>query len=553
MTTASDNPTELAKLYRKLRFLVVDDFENFRLSMKQMLRAFGADHIEVASNGNDAVSKCTYERFDIVLCDYNLGDGKNGQQILEELRHKKLLKHTSIFILVTAETSRDMVMGAREYQPDAYITKPITRAVLQKRLDALIEQRNVLYDINRELDVDNYPKAISQCLEAIPRLPRHRTWLLRTLADLYYQTGDYSHARKLYEDVLNSRDLPWARLGLGRVLLAEQQLDAASDLLKALIESHPESMEAYDLLAKVLQAQGKDRQAQQSLEEALRISPNAIVRQQSLATLATSNQDLDTAAKAWRSAVKLGNHSVHDSAENYLNLGRTLAELSDGDTSETGRNLAEEAMSTLHRMNRKYKDDEKAKLTGMLVESRVHAGQGRAQDSRRILEQVQASVDPDTLDADVGLEMARSLYVLGDTQAAEKLLNTLAQRFEDQPAIIQRIENLMDEPVSFQKRIRARGLNRDAIKAFEAGRLDEAATAFEEALSLVPRHPALNLNLVQVLLKRMETAGQDLASLRRCKNCLEQAEHIPSQHRQYKRLQFLKNKIEQMNRPGGAS
>ena len=145
-------------------------------------------------------------------------------------------------------------------------------------------------------------------------------------------------------------------------------------------------------------------------------------------------------------------------------------------------------------------------------------------------------VDPDTLDADIGLEMAQSLYVLGDTQAAEKLLNPLAQRFEDQPAIIQRIENLMDEPVSFQKRIRARGLNRDAIKAFEAGRLDEAATAFEEALSLVPRHPALNLNLVQVLLKRMETAGQ-----------------IPSQHRQYKRLQFLKNKIEQMNRPGGAS
>lgn len=553
MTTASDTSAELAKQYRKLRFLVVDDFENFRLSMKQMLRAFGAEHIEVAANGNDAVYKCTYDRIDIMICDYNLGSGKNGQQILEELRHKKLLKHTSIFIMVTAETSRDMVMGAREYQPDAYITKPITRAVLQKRLDTLIEQRAALYDINRELDVDNYPKAISLCLEAMPNLPRHRTWLLRTLSDLYYQTGDYTHARKLYEDILNSRDLPWARLGLGRVLLAEQQYDAAAELLRALVANNPESMEAYDLLAKVLQAQGKGRQAQQALEEALRISPNAILRQQSLATLAADNQDLDTAAQAWRNTIKLGNYSVHDSADNYLNLGRTLAELSDGDTSEQGRNLAEEAMGTLQRMNRKYRDDDKAKLTGMLVESRVHAGQGRQEDSRKLLEQVKASVDTDSLDADLGLEIARSMYTLGDTQAAEKLLNTLAQRFEDQPAIIQRIENLMDEPVSFQKRIRARGLNRDAIKAFESGRLEEAASSFEEALALVPRHPALNLNLVQVLLKRMETEGQDLASLRRCVSCLEQAAHIPSQHRQYKRLQFLKGKVEQLNRPGGAS
>lgn len=38
--------------------------------------------------------------------------------------------------MVTAETSKEMVMGAREYQPDAYLTKPLNRAMLEKRLGA---------------------------------------------------------------------------------------------------------------------------------------------------------------------------------------------------------------------------------------------------------------------------------------------------------------------------------------------------------------------------------------------------------------------------------
>ena len=51
---------QLAKYYRNLKFLVVDDFENFRLSIRQMIRAFGVENIEVASNGEDAVARCEH-------------------------------------------------------------------------------------------------------------------------------------------------------------------------------------------------------------------------------------------------------------------------------------------------------------------------------------------------------------------------------------------------------------------------------------------------------------------------------------------------------------
>ena len=70
---------------------------------------------------------CSYKSYDIVLCDYNLGAGQDGQQLLEELRYRHKLKNTSLFVMITAESSRDMVLGALEYLPDDYLTKPITQ------------------------------------------------------------------------------------------------------------------------------------------------------------------------------------------------------------------------------------------------------------------------------------------------------------------------------------------------------------------------------------------------------------------------------------------
>ncbi|MFE8073075.1 response regulator [Marinobacteraceae bacterium S3BR75-40.1] len=543
MTSSGEATADLLKAYRKLRFLVVDDFENFRLSMRQMLRSFGVHNIDVASNGNEAVYKCTYERFDVILCDYNLGDGKNGQQILEEIRHKKLLKHTSIFIMITAETSRDMVMGAREYEPDTYLTKPLTRASLQKRLDALIVQRDALYDINHEIDLENLPKAISLCEQKINSLPRYRTWILKTLGELYRETGDYSHAHKIYRDVLSQRDLPWARLGESKVFIAEQAYDEAIASLEELIEKSPDLVEAYDLLAKALKLKGRGKKAQDVLGEAVRLSPRGLLRQQQYAEVATSNQDLETAAKAWRNTVKLADHSVHESSEQYLNLGRCLCDLSEGDTSSGGKQLASEAINTLSQMERKFKDDAKAKVMGGLVESRVHAGQGRTADSRKLLERLKSDIDLESVDANTGLELAKTLYAVGDEGEAQSVLGKLAERFEDNQDVVDQVEALMDEPVGFQKKLRARSLNREAIKAFEEGNLDEAAKYFSEALEMVPRHPALNLNLVQVLLKQ---GKPDTATLKQCKSRLDQIAHLPPQHRQYKRYAHLLGKVEKM-------
>src|SRR3989338_9590512 len=149
--------------YSNKRFLVVDDFSDFRSSVKAMLRDMGAKDVDTADRGEDVLAMCRHKRYDIILHDYNLGAGKNGQQVLEELLIGKLISHQCIFIMVTAESSQAMVLSALEHEPDAYLTKPFNRASLIQRLDKLVERKTALKGILQGLDKQDPAAVLDAC------------------------------------------------------------------------------------------------------------------------------------------------------------------------------------------------------------------------------------------------------------------------------------------------------------------------------------------------------------------------------------------------------
>ncbi|MFP3978869.1 response regulator [Marinobacter sp. KMM 10035] len=536
--------TPVKSVFAKLSYLVVDDFENFRISMLHMLRSCGADNIELVAHAKPAIDYCTYNHVDVVLCDYNLGKGKNGQHILEELRYKKLLKRSSLFLMVTSESSREMVMGAREYQPDAYLTKPINHAMLEKRLSSLISQRNALLPINREIDRENYPEAISLCIAALTRLPRYKTWLMKTLGELYFLLGDLSHAIRVYDDVLSQRELSWARVGRNRVLLANHRYDEAVESLRKLITVHPDYMEAYDLLAEGLERQNRSGQAQKVLEHATTHSPNALLRQKHLAELAEVNQDMEAAADAWRQTVRLGAHSIHHSSDHHIALAHALCDLSDGEKDEESEALAHEVTAVLDNMERQFSDNEVIELRSLIIQCRIKAGLGEAEEANSILESIRERIhQTDPMDLDTGLDYAKSLYRLDHASEAIRLLGHLHEQYRLNPEAARKIENLLDEPVSFRMKIKARGLNREGIADFESGAFKQAERTFSKALEIIPNHPALNLNLVQVLIKQYEETGTADMLIERCQHHLSRLAALPEQHGQYRRYLALQRKL----------
>ena len=121
--------------YANQKVLIVDDFPEFRMSLKNIMQQLGATDIDIAPDGKTAVNSCRKKSYDIILSDYSLGEGKDGQQVLEELIISDLLKPTTVFIMVTAENTTEMVMAAIEHTPDSYLTKPFTEDDLKTRLD----------------------------------------------------------------------------------------------------------------------------------------------------------------------------------------------------------------------------------------------------------------------------------------------------------------------------------------------------------------------------------------------------------------------------------
>ncbi len=106
--------------YGQKSFLIVDDFTDFRTSTRSMLRELGARDVDTADSGEQALRMCAQKRYDFVLQDFHLGDGKkNGQQVLEDLLLDKLISHECVFIMVTAESSQAIVLSALEHEPDA--------------------------------------------------------------------------------------------------------------------------------------------------------------------------------------------------------------------------------------------------------------------------------------------------------------------------------------------------------------------------------------------------------------------------------------------------
>jgi len=112
---------------------------------------------------------------------------------------------------------------------------------------------------------------------------------------------------------------------------------------------------------------------------------------------------------------------------------------------------------------------------------------------------------------------------------------------QEDKLLLNRVSDLMDKPDNIKSRMSAAEKNKRGIQLFRRGNIEEAIIAFTEGLSLTPRQPSLNLNLIQLLLKKWKVNDADSAEIKQCQACLDILQGLPKHHREYRRYQhFLK-------------
>jgi len=346
--------------FKGYKFLVVDDFPEFRTAIRRMVEAFGAEDIDTASNGEAAVTAIAGKKYDAILCDYNIGEGgKDGQQVLEESKYRKILSDSQIFILLTAESTAEMVMGALEYEPDGYLVKPFNKEMVHSRMTKISQRKRELTDIYKSVDSGDFKKALAECEQKITEGSKSALQAMKIKGKLLLETKNYAEAYKLYDSILSEKKLPWALMGYGQILFSEKKYDEALAKFQEILEISDVNVEALDWIAKVHYENKDIFAAQDTLEKAVALSSKAILRQQFLGDVSYETKSFDVAEKAYRNAVRLAKHSCYRRPKDFFHLSEILFEKSKSnkENSIVLKKSSSDAISNLEQMVTLFNND----------------------------------------------------------------------------------------------------------------------------------------------------------------------------------------------------
>jgi CheY-like chemotaxis protein len=520
------------------KILVVEDQAIMRETIKHILGSFGARFIVEAENGINAITAMRIDRFDIVLCDYNLLRGKNGQQVLEEARHLRLLPINAIFIMVTCEQSQEMVLSAIDNKPDDYLIKPFNQQQLLNRIERCRARKTYLASINKEIDRGNLYKAIHHCQRLLQQDDKKmRMQLLKLHAELAIKVGDLKTAEAIYQNILAERELPWARLGLGIVAFFLGYYDQAITTFQELIEQYPVMLEAYDWLAKAHESAGSDEHAVTSLNSAVTLSPLSILRQKKLAILAGKTQNLAIAKKAYAAAIKLGKNSIHGSSADYSGLANVHLK----------SNAANEALKILYELNQQSQNDPEAKLRAALLEIEIH----RVKDNKALTQQAYGKLFilneqfNKHASKELRLEIAKAFYLNGNGEICDEILHGLIKTNIDDKPFIKDIVTMCNAVIggnhaeTLIQRIKKEliDINNKGVSLFQEGNIKGALAVFEQAITKMPDNQTIILNMIKIIIHDLKTSKSGPEKIISAQSYINKAIQIGIPHLQISSLQ----------------
>ncbi|MBF0536608.1 MAG: tetratricopeptide repeat protein [Nitrospirae bacterium] len=129
--------------------------------------------------------------------------------------------------------------------------------------------------------------------------------------------------------VLSKHNLVWAVFNMGKVHYHNRMFVDAVKAFSSLIGENDMYIQAYDWLARTLEAMGDTKSAQKTLEAAVSKSPRAIFRQRALGNVAFGNKDYDTAEGAFKRAVHIGKTSLFKDPADYIRLAKVYIKKED--------------------------------------------------------------------------------------------------------------------------------------------------------------------------------------------------------------------------------
>jgi two-component system chemotaxis response regulator CheY len=122
---------------KSLRILVVEDQQQTRVWITDVLKQMGVREVHTANDGTEALDILYRDinGIDIIICDWAM-PRMNGMDLLATVRNRR---PDLPFIMETGHGTKDHVLAARAQGVDAFIVKPYSAAQLEVRIRTLVK------------------------------------------------------------------------------------------------------------------------------------------------------------------------------------------------------------------------------------------------------------------------------------------------------------------------------------------------------------------------------------------------------------------------------
>jgi len=537
--------------YAKLRVLLVDPQRPFQIMMKGILSNFGVVHVDFSDSGEAAVKQCRSKEYDLLMVEYNLGN-KNGRQLLEELRTLRLITPDCVFLIVSAETERAIVLGTMEMAPDDYIIKPFSQRLLDVRLTRAWSKRQTMRDIHHSVDSKDYQQAIIDAKTLIKNKSPHTPIIIQMMTEFMCIEQQYDEVISNLTSILKERSIPWATVALARAHLGRGELELAQSLLQELLANNNNHVEALDLLAQVQLKGEQVEQAKLTLGKSIELSPYSMIRHQMMVKIATQDNDLTLIKQSYGQLLNLSRRSVHAGTDNLLNYTRSIIDSTAlCEESKDVNKLQNELNSTLHRAKQEEGRNLKYHFSVIegVIQAQFQSAKGESLLSKKtLMTAIHAFCDetdqwdlPDELVVDTCL----TLINVSDFELVDKFTKQLPPDSELTKRIVSQLagDELTQQKTEFKQ------ITRQGIQAYSEDNNAEALDLFSQALKLSPVSSGAILNVLQAQIKLMQSHKKYAKALMvECKDSLRTISGMRLSKAHEKRLDKLKAEFNEVVR-----
>lgn len=529
--------------------LIVDDQRPFQVMMRGMLKTMNAAKISVAQSGEAALLKCQQTKYDIIFIDYNLGAGRNGRQLFEEIKERKLTPASSIQILVTGEAQSTMVVGALETVPDDYIVKPFSQNLLIQRVSKAWVKKQAFVPYYEFMETGQYQNALAIVNKTITKFPRYKAIAYKYKAEVLFKLKDYNGLIAYTDNLLTKKRINWALIYKAKALKAQEKYLESIRYAKEAVLQSKFSISAYDIITDCYLNTEEIEYAYDWVKQGIEKSPFSVSRQYKLSAVAKLNKDFEASIKACNQIVDLTSSAFKKDYRHLLNHIRNIIDICDLESDEQKkRRYNQEAIYALQRSKR-----ESTSFTSFSQEdfeticmARLDSVNGLNYKAKKEFFDFTHKYEEAAFPTELLADSISLMMKIGEfDKAIEYSKQIKSANVELDDFTIRMLSQAQSSATDNIKNVKL--LNKKGIEKFTEGDLDTAAELFDKSLKIAPMNTGSALNLLQVLIAMIEKTPKNKWNLlERCKAVYKIVDGMPIASHHQKRMKELTEQFEQL-------